>query len=121
MSSSRLARSRRPDCSPSTQRSASAMLDLPDPFGPTMAVMPWPNSNRVREAKLLKPCRSSRFRYTVLLARRRQRLQCLPGGVQFRLLLVAPLSAAEHLLAHGDFHREQLGVVRAFRGDEFRS
>ncbi len=33
-------RSRRGDCSPSTQRTASEMFDLPQPFGPTMAVTP---------------------------------------------------------------------------------
>ena len=33
-------RSRRARCSPSTQRTASDTLDLPQPFGPTMAVTP---------------------------------------------------------------------------------
>src|SRR5215469_13173005 len=51
-------------CSPSTQRSPSATLDLPEPFGPTMAVMPGLNSSTVRGAKLLKPCSSIRLRYT---------------------------------------------------------
>ena len=44
------------DCSPSTQVMASEMLDLPQPFGPTMAAMPWPESNSsVRSQKDLKP------------------------------------------------------------------
>ena len=47
-------RSARP-CSPSAQRRASARLLLPDPFGPTTALMPGPNSTFVRSAKDLKP------------------------------------------------------------------
>ena len=49
-------RSARP-CSPSAQRSASARLLLPDPFGPTTALMPGPNSTLVRSANDLKPWR----------------------------------------------------------------
>ena len=47
-------RSARP-CSPSAQRSASARLLLPEPFGPTTALMPGPNSTFVRSANDLKP------------------------------------------------------------------
>ncbi len=47
-------RSARP-CSPSAQRSASARLLLPDPFGPTTALIPGPNSTFVRSANDLKP------------------------------------------------------------------
>jgi hypothetical protein len=36
-------RSRRARCSPSTQRTASDTLDLPQPLGPTMAVTPGSN------------------------------------------------------------------------------
>ena len=43
------------DCSPSAQRMASAMLDLPQPLGPTMAVMPSWNEKWVGLAKVLKP------------------------------------------------------------------
>src|SRR5882724_8653494 len=43
------------DCSPSTQRMASAMLDLPQPFGPTMAVTPRGSSRTVRSMNDLKP------------------------------------------------------------------
>ena len=46
--------------SPSTQRTASEMLDLPEPLGPTTAVIPGSKANTVRMAKLLNPCRSSR-------------------------------------------------------------
>src|SRR5690349_11769587 len=47
-------RSARP-CSPSDQRRASARLLLPDPFGPTTALIPGPNSTTVRSANDLKP------------------------------------------------------------------
>lgn len=40
------------DCSPSTQRIASAMLDFPHPFGPTIAVMPGWKSRDVRWRQL---------------------------------------------------------------------
>ena len=47
--------------SPSTQRMASEILLLPEPLGPTTAVMPWPILTLVRSGKLLKPCISSSF------------------------------------------------------------
>src|SRR3954451_23367050 len=42
-------------CSPSTQAMASTTLDLPDPFGPTTAVMPGSRRRVVADAKDLKP------------------------------------------------------------------
>ena len=42
-------------CSPNTQRTASDILLLPEPLGPTTAVMPAPNSRAVRSAKDLNP------------------------------------------------------------------
>ncbi len=48
-------------CSPSTQLMASDRLDLPQPFGPTIAAMPSANSSRVRSANDLKPRSSTRF------------------------------------------------------------
>src|SRR5262245_9604946 len=54
-----LPRRRRGDCSPITQRMASTTFDLPQPFGPTTAVMPSRNSRVVRSTKDLKP-KSSR-------------------------------------------------------------
>jgi hypothetical protein len=42
-------------CSPNPQRKASIRLDFPEPLGPTMAVMPPPNSSVVGSAKVLKP------------------------------------------------------------------
>ena len=47
--------------SPSTQRMASEMLLLPEPFGPTTAVMPRSMGILMRSGKLLKPCISSSF------------------------------------------------------------
>jgi hypothetical protein len=42
-------------CSPSTQRMESATFDLPQPFGPTIAVTPGSKRSVVGSAKLLKP------------------------------------------------------------------
>src|SRR5271170_5236633 len=50
------------DCSPSTQEIASAIFDLPQPLGPTMAAMPSPwNLRSVRSQNDLKPRICSRF------------------------------------------------------------
>src|SRR6266566_3991037 len=51
-------------CSPITQESASTMLDLPEPFGPTTQVMPCSRRSEVAEANDLKPRRVRDFRYT---------------------------------------------------------
>ena len=50
-------------CSPITQASASTTLDLPEPFGPTMHVMPGSSCRVVDEAKDLNPFRVRLFRY----------------------------------------------------------
>ena len=42
-------------CSPSTQAMASTTLDLPEPLGPTTAVMPGSKRRVVAEANDLKP------------------------------------------------------------------
>src|SRR4051795_11905579 len=42
-------------CSPSTQAMASTTFDLPEPLGPTTAVMPGSNRRVVGDAKDLKP------------------------------------------------------------------
>src|SRR3954463_12531958 len=42
-------------CSPSTQAMASTTLDLPEPLGPTTAVMPGSRRSVVGDAKDLKP------------------------------------------------------------------
>ncbi len=79
------------DCSPSTQLMASLRLDLPHPFGPTMAAMPPPlKRNSVRSQKDLKPCTSTRFSFskTVHLV--------LPGGDV--TILISPAAKVKHLL-----------------------
>src|SRR5574344_1525456 len=50
-------------CSPSTQRMESAMLDLPQPLGPTMAVTPGSKRSVEGSAKDLKPCSFRALRY----------------------------------------------------------
>ena len=52
---------RRLFCSPRTQETASDRLDLPQPFGPTMAATPPENSSRERSPNDLKPSSSSFF------------------------------------------------------------
>src|SRR6476620_9375934 len=49
------------DCSPRIQRTASTMLLLPEPLGPTTAVMPSPKVKVVLSAKLLNPIKSRRL------------------------------------------------------------
>src|SRR5580692_2019347 len=51
-------------CSPITQESASTMLDLPEPLGPTTQVIPGSRRRVVAEANDLKPRRVRDFRYT---------------------------------------------------------
>src|SRR3954470_22491389 len=48
-------------CSPSTQRTASTTLLLPEPFGPTTAVTPGAKENSVLSANDLKPTSSRRL------------------------------------------------------------
>src|ERR1039457_2276628 len=56
------------DCSPRTQLMASLMLDLPQPFGPTMAAMPAPlNRSSVRSQEDLNPCSSMRLSFSKAL------------------------------------------------------
>src|SRR4249919_605362 len=50
-------------CSPITQARASTTLDLPEPLGPTMQVMPGSSCSVVDEAKDLSPLRVRLFRY----------------------------------------------------------
>ena len=55
------------DCSPNTQRMASATLLLPQPFGPTMQVTPLSNFISVLSAKDLKPLSSTFLKFKVLI------------------------------------------------------
>lgn len=48
-------------CSPITQRIASTIFDLPQPFGPTMPVIGWSSSTWVLSAKDLNPLISNDF------------------------------------------------------------
>jgi hypothetical protein len=43
---------------------ASEILDLPEPLGPTMAVISSPKRIKVLSGKDLKPCTSNDFKYT---------------------------------------------------------
>src|ERR1700710_1182765 len=52
-------------CSPITHASASTTLDLPDPLGPTMQVIPGSSCSVVEEAKDLKPLSVRLLRYNV--------------------------------------------------------
>ena len=56
------------DCSPMTQRMASAILDFPLPLGPTTAVMAWSKVRRVFWGKDLNPCSSKALKYKGHLA-----------------------------------------------------
>src|SRR5713226_4657442 len=60
MSSISPPRMRFAEFSPITQRSASTRFDLPQPFGPTIPVMPGSIDNSVRSTKDLNPVRLSR-------------------------------------------------------------
>src|SRR5690606_23417854 len=51
-------------CSPITQASASTTLDLPEPLGPTMQVMPGSRRKVVDEANDLNPLRVRLLTYT---------------------------------------------------------
>src|SRR5699024_10373812 len=51
-------------CSPTAQASASTTLDLPEPFGPTMQVIPGSRRRSVAEANDLKPLRVRLLTYT---------------------------------------------------------
>src|ERR1700722_14125379 len=80
------------DCSPSTQLMASLRLDLPHPFGPTMAAMPPPlKRNSVRSQKDLKLCTSTRFSFSKTFH------LVLPGGDV--TILISPSKKVKHLLS----------------------
>ena len=127
-------RSARP-CSPSAQRRASARLLLPEPFGPTMALIPGPNSTWVRSAKDLKPwsrtersragrahgarpvpCRAPGRRPASCLRRPRvEHRDRLGRGRRLGDAPRRPDAHAEDLAADGDLDPEDLVVVRPDR------
>src|SRR5947209_13821750 len=104
------------DCSPSAHRTASVMLDLPDPFGPMITAIPGANSNRVRFGNDLKPLGVSARRCiaSVLV----HCPQCSKSGGLLRRFLAFPCSPADFLsLDLGD--RLEDAVVRgALLGDD---
>ena len=59
------------DCSPSTQRTASATFDLPQPLGPTTPVTPPGKASTVRSMNDLNPTMSSRLMRMALRYHRR--------------------------------------------------
>src|SRR5262249_32870634 len=75
------------DCSPRIQRTASTMLDLPEPFGPTIAVMPGANSIVVLSAKLLKPISSRLFSMALGYKKRGSVTQRGQGRAKHRVVL----------------------------------
>src|SRR4051812_45396765 len=100
------------DCSPSAHSTASVMLDLPEPFGPTITDTPGENVSRVRSGKDLKP-------FSVI------ELRCMSDELQRRLarrllgvLLGAPGAVRHRLAVDERDHRERPLVRRALlRGD----
>src|ERR1700737_1606213 len=74
----RAPRSSRALRSPRTQRMASTRLLLPEPLGPTTAVMPGSKSSCVFFAKVLNPWTSTDFRCTL----RHPRARAYPPGAQ---------------------------------------
>src|SRR5262245_55549875 len=133
-------------CSPSAQRRASARLLLPDPFGPTTALIPPPNSTSVRSANDLNPWRrSARSRAGELIfrtrprpspgrlrrrlgvrrspavlrrARRPNRLERLERCGGLRGAARRPLACAQRRAVDPDLDPEQLLVVRPARVDD---
>src|SRR4051812_38568922 len=130
MTSSDLRDRRARPCSPSAQRSASARLLLPEPFGPTTALIPGPNSTIVRSANDLKPwSRSARSRAGAVTAAPGspagsagrlgpEKLDRPLGGRGFRHPPRGPLPGPEGATVDDDLHLEQLLVVGPRRIDD---
>ena len=108
-------------CSPITQASASTTLDLPDPLGPTMQVMPGSSCMVVEEAKDLNPLRVRLFRYTgsrflrghVRVDASANPRRLLVGGRQLLQAYGQPTPAVRRPAAcRGAAHRERDAQVR---------
>src|SRR5262249_17372138 len=82
------------DCSPSAQSTASVMLDLPLPFGPTITETPGENVNRVRSGKDLKPLNVMELKCMLCAGQRFERGR---GGCLLGALLRAPAAARQRL------------------------
>src|SRR3954465_3794378 len=87
------------DCSPSAHSTASVMLDLPDPFGPTTTDTPGENCSRVRSGNDLKPRRVIELRCMLVLGAA-QRLERRLGGGLLGVLLRTPDAARQRLAVH---------------------
>ena len=96
--------------SPRTQRMASARLLLPQPLGPTIAVMPGSNCSWMGSAKLLKPINSMRLRYT----------EC-PFRCRARRALYHPAKTASMTIIPGEIIRRAVAGRRSTPGDCRRS
>src|SRR5438874_831386 len=98
-------------CSPRIHLTASTTLLFPEPFGPTIAVMPGGNVNHVRSAKLLNPTSSS------LLSIRRPHqgwVRRVPGYLGLSVdVNKAGLSASSNSFRRSDSLVSQLSVVAA--------
>src|SRR4051812_36870065 len=123
-SSARRVRSERP-ASPSVQRNASARLLLPLPLGPTIALIPAPNSTVVRSANDLKPSRRRPVRRAGALIAARgslrsvvQRNQRLVRGCGLCFAPVSTASVAEDLTAERHLDLVQAIVMWALGADE---
>src|SRR3954451_14831407 len=87
------------DCSPIAHSTASVMLDLPEPLGPTITDTPGENVSLVRSGKDLKPFRVIELR----CISGRQGVQCRLGGGLLGILLRAAGTACQRLaLDHRD-------------------
>src|SRR5262249_24903004 len=93
-------------CSPSAQRTASVMFDLPEPLGPTMTLTTGENSSLARSGHDLNPFISIDLRYISLtLARTPDAAQRLLGGLLLGHLLASAPPPADALVVddRGDF------------------
>src|SRR2546425_10523159 len=103
-------RSSRGDCSPSTQRTASEMLDFPHPFGPTMAVTPSSKGSSTEPANDLKPDSSSLLSLMGSPPHAGEKVRAHVGARESGLgecRLVGCLECAEQDIAVGPTHGRQ--------------
>src|SRR4051794_23930370 len=104
------------DCSPSAHKTASVMLDLPEPFGPMITAMPGANSSRVRFGNDLKPLSvmARRCMRSVVV----HRGQCSKSGGLLRGFLAFSLTTADFLALDLRHRLEAAGVRRTVLADD---
>src|SRR5215469_6592930 len=105
--------------SPMTQRSASNRFDLPQPFGPTIAVSPCSIWNSVGSTKDLNPESRSRVNFKGRAPPQRRKwvlrlFRFRDGGVQ-GLLERVPIALERHGLAADDKGRHAVDAIFARR------